>query len=379
MLTFKELFNLLKKRISGGDDIPAFFRELMSMITDVPEKEWEGPRDPASMLIKEGTIRSYAKKGLSKKFAQKIVYNLNKDNFIESLHYRGGDVLEILAQDYCPYDATANKTNIAVKLANEFVEIIRTTAGINEPGKIEKKRAEDFERGLREKYGEYLLNEANRCCPFPGCGKKLIQISTEQTVDKYKVSLVDKQKAPECDNLIALCTDCYSVYYLDSNAKRTKELVNIKRMLSRKINDDNILDNRPVEEGILKVITKIKKLKQSDISGITYDPKEIGNKISPEKELILFNTVCMLVSTYYVKVREILIGADKRGEICYEELQDQMKGMYRQLKKGKRSKYEIFNLLTKKLHKVSLEDEQYCQIVIAYFIQSCEVYDAITQ
>lgn len=379
MLTFNELFNLLKNRLSGGEDIPTFFRNLMSMITNVPEKDWDGPKDPASNKIKDNTIRSYLKTGLSKKFARKIVYKITREMFIDSLEAYGDDVLDILAQDYLPYDGTADKGNIANKLADEFVEIIKAAAGMVEPEKLDKQRAERFELELREKYGEYLLAEANRCCPFPGCGKRLVEIANGKIHEKYKVSLVDKQKAPEVENLIALCSDCYSVYFLDKDSKRTKDLKNVKKVLSRKITNDQILDDRPVEKGILKVITKIKKLKLSDIKGISYDPQEISNKISPEEELLLFNTVRMLVSTYYVKVREILTNADKRGDIDYEEIQDQMKGMYRQLKKGKRSKSEIFNLLTDKLHKVSLEDEQYCQIVIAYFVQSCEVYDAITQ
>lgn len=379
ILNFKDFFYLLKNRISAGATTPMFFRELMEMITDIPEQDWETPKDPTTGLTKDNTIQDYIKKKLSKKFATKIVYSLSKKNFIEALKVRGDDVLDILAQDYLPYDGTADKSNIANKLADEFVEIIKAAAGMVEPEKLDKQRAERFELELREKHGEYLLAEANRCCPFPGCGKRLVEIANGKIHEKYKVSLVDKQKAPEVENLIALCSDCYSVYFLDKDSKRTKDLKNVKKVLSRKITNDQILDDRPVEKGILKVITKIKKLKLSDIKGISYDPQEISNKISPEEELLLFNTVRMLVSTYYVKVREILTNADKRGDIDYEEIQDQMKGMYRQLKKGKRSKSEIFNLLTDKLHKVSLEDEQYCQIVIAYFVQSCEVYDAITQ
>lgn len=378
MLTFNELFNLLKNRLSGGEDIPTFFRNLMSMITNVPEKDWDGPKDPASNKIKDNTIRSYLKTGLSKKFAKKIVYKISRETFIDSLKAYGDDVLDILAQDYRRYDGSADKDNIAKKLLEEFVEIIKNAAGIVEPAKFDKQRAERAELELREKYGDYLLAEANRCCPFPGCGKQLVTIIDGKIHDKYKVSLVDKEKAPECENLVALCSDCYSVYFLDNDSKLIKDLKNVKKILSRKITNDQLLDDRPVEKGILKVIKKIKKLKYSDIKDISYDPQEISNKISPEEELLLFNTIRMLVSTYYLKVREILTSADKRGDIDYEEIQDQMKGMYRQLKKGKHSKSEIFNLLTDKLHKVSLEDERDCQIVIAYFVQSCEVYDAIT-
>jgi len=37
-MEFKDLFSVLKKRMSDGDDVPYFFREIISMITDVQKK-----------------------------------------------------------------------------------------------------------------------------------------------------------------------------------------------------------------------------------------------------------------------------------------------------------------------------------------------------
>jgi hypothetical protein len=73
-----------------------------------------------------------------------------------------------------------------------------------------------------------------------------------------------------------------------------------------------------------------------------------------------------------------MTNADKRGEIDYDEVQDQIHAMYKKLKKAKKSKVDIFNEIAQKIHKVSLMDENLCQIVVSYFVQSCEVFDAIT-
>ena len=56
-----------------------------------------------------------------------------------------------------------------------------------------------------------------------------------------------------------------------------------------------------------------------------------------------------------------------------------MKEIYNKLNKGKKTKAEIFNEITEKIHRVSLQENIYCQIVVAYFIQSCEVFDVITK
>lgn len=79
MVEFKEFFALMKNRISGGLDVPAFFRDLVAMITEVPEKAWDTPKDPSSKLTKENTLRTYAKRGISAKFAKSIVYNLSPE------------------------------------------------------------------------------------------------------------------------------------------------------------------------------------------------------------------------------------------------------------------------------------------------------------
>ena len=85
-MEFKVFFSMLKNRISDGTDIPYFFRDLIAMITEVPEEEWNTPKDPATKLTKENTLRTYAKRGVSKKFAESIVYRLSPENFVESLN-----------------------------------------------------------------------------------------------------------------------------------------------------------------------------------------------------------------------------------------------------------------------------------------------------
>ena len=136
---FKEFFSMMKNRISDGADVPYFFRDLISMITNVTEDEWGTPKDPLTKLSKDSTLRSYVKdRGLSKKFAQSIVYRLTPENFIDSLKTRPATVLNLLADDFKPYDSTADANNIASKLADVFTDIIRKAAGLIQPTELEK-------------------------------------------------------------------------------------------------------------------------------------------------------------------------------------------------------------------------------------------------
>ena len=94
---------------------------------------------------------------------------------------------------------------------------------------------------------------------------------------------------------------------------------------------------------------------------------------------MLYKTVNSHVSDYFVRIKDIMTSLDKRGEIDYEAIQNQMRTLYCKLKKSNKSKEKIFYELAEKIHRVTLQDPIYCQIVVSYFVQSCEVFDAITE
>lgn len=73
------------------------------------------------------------------------------------------------------------------------------------------------------------MNEANHTCPFPGCGRELMISRAGKIASSYEVSLIDKKKAPEVNNLLALCPNCYATYSIDSSTKVTKQLIGVKR------------------------------------------------------------------------------------------------------------------------------------------------------
>ena len=369
---------MLNKRISDGYDVPMFVKELISMITDLPEEEWGTKKDP-SEKVKPETYRNFAKRGISKKVAKTICYRLTPENFIESLQERPHHVRELLAQDLLPYNPTATAENVAELLANIFVEIIRTTTGLVEPDTLEQQKQLQASASLKTQYGKYLLQECDSHCIMNGCSKPLILSNGNSISNVYEVSLVDKIKKPTVDNLIALCPQCFATYQMDNDKSLVKLLKARKKSLSNHMESVNLLSSSELEKGLTDVITSITKLKQKDLVTSTLDPKEIKDKIDPNKDLHLYLMVTQQVTTYYVKLQEILKNLDKRKVIDYEDLQLQMRSIYKKLKKANKSDMEIFDEITNKIHKSTMQTPLYCQIVVSYFIQKCEVFDAITK
>jgi hypothetical protein len=377
-LDFKMFCAMLYKRISDDYDVPQFVKDLIVMITSVPEGEWGTKKDP-SESVSTNTYRNFAKRGISKKVARAICYRLTPEIFIESLNSRPSEVLKLLAQDLRPYDPNVTTANVAEKLADIFVNIIRETAGIIAPDVLEKKKQLQSSSDLKTRYGKYLLQECENHCVMNGCSKTLVLSNDSNVSEVYEISRIDKTKEPTIDNLIALCPQCFAVYQMDNRKKVTSLLFKRKKALANHMANIGLLSSSQLEKGLTDVIYKITKLNQKDLFGSSLDPKELKEKIDPNNDFHLYLTVKQQVTSYFVKVQEILINLDKSNVIDYEDLQAQMRSIYKKLKKAKRSDMEIFEEISEKLHKLTLQQLIYCQIVVSYFVQKCEVFDAITK
>ena len=378
-MEFQTLFPILRNRLSDGYDVPMYCRELFAQITEVTEEEWGTPKDPGSKITNKSTLSTFTKRGLSKKFAQSIVYRLTPDNLTACINERPPATRQLLADDLTAYAPEVTADTVGIVIAEILVDIIRRSAGIVPQDALEQEKQRELFADLKGKFGDYLYDECDGYCPFPGCGKKLSTVVDAKIKRVYEVSLIDKKKKATAANLIALCPMCHATYQLDDNRARTKELAGNKALLAAHDQSARLLDSIALEKGIIGVVQKIGSLHEKELFGAELDPKELTQKINPTDNLILYNTVKNNVTAYFLKIRDIMANLDKRGVIDYEAIQDQMKAIYKRLKKANKSQMEIFREITEKIHRTSLQDDIYCQIVVCYFIQSCEVFDAVTE
>ena len=376
MISFPDLFKVLHKHLSGGDDVPEFFRTLMARVTELPESEWGTSKDPADRL-KDNTIRTYVKRGISGKIAKNIVYNLTLER-VEDWIWDMDDIpRKHLAGDLSSYDPTLNSDNVAKKVADWLVEIVYAKAGLAPKNELAKQKQQTINADLKNRFGEYLLREEHNHCAFPGCDRMLSVASSGKYLPVYEVAIIDKAKDATIGNAIAMCPRCQSVYVLDDSKKLANQLRAVKRILAVQMHTEEILDSIELEKGISRVVQKISRLKRIDLAESTMDPKEIVRKVDPDVDYALYVTVDKWVLEYYVKVREILTSLDKANVFDYEILQSQMRSMYKKLSKQRITKTQIFSSICEKIQRTTLQEDAYCQILTCYFIQSCEVFDAI--
>lgn len=378
-MEFPTLFSILRKRLSDGYNAPMYCRELFAQLTEVSEEEWGTPKDPETKITKEATLRSFTKRGLSRKFAQAIVYRLTPDNLAARINERPVTTRQLLSEDLSAYVPEVTADTVGKVIADMMVDIIRRTAGLVSQDALKQEKQRELFADWKAKYGDYLYEECDGFCPFPGCGKQLSAVADSKVSRVYEISLVDKTKKVTTDNLIALCPMCHATYQMDDSKAKTKELANVKALLITHGQSARLLDGIALEKGIVGVLRRLADLKEKAFFKAELDPKELTKKVNPTDNYILYLTVKNNVTTYFLKIREIMTNLDRRGLIDYEALQDQMKAIYKRLKKSHLSQMEIFREITEKLHRTSLQDDVYCQIVVCYFIQSCEVFDAVAE
>lgn len=202
-MEFKYIFDILQKYLSDGEDAPSFFRELISMLTEMTEVEWGGLKDPSQQL-KPSTIRSYLRRGVSKAIAKRIVYRLNPDNLSERINELDEAVLEKMRDDLRGLVPDTDTDTVGDDIASLLVENIQRTAGLVPQDKLTKQREQQVKADLKLKFGDFLLGESGNHCPFPGCGKELLISGSGKVVPTYEVNLIEKDKPIALSNLMSL-------------------------------------------------------------------------------------------------------------------------------------------------------------------------------
>ena len=227
-MEFQTLFPVLRNRLSDGYDVPLYCRDLLAQITEVSEDEWGTPKDPSTKITKESTLRSYTKRGLSGKFAQSIVYRLTPDNLAAQINGRPFTTRKLLADDLIPYDPAVTADNVGTVVADNMVDIIRRSAGCVPQDALEAEKQRELFADLKTKYGDFLFEECDGYCPFPGCGKKLTVVSDDKVKRVFDVSMVDKKKKATVANLVALCPMCHATYQMDTSTAKQKNCPALK-------------------------------------------------------------------------------------------------------------------------------------------------------
>ncbi|MDR3108701.1 MAG: HNH endonuclease [Planctomycetaceae bacterium] len=249
-------------------------------------------------------------------------------------------------------------------------------------------------RNITPNFDARLLTEANNLCPF--CGKRLLGEKTGQSVKLYEIAhiyphsptseqLVALENVPKYndaesfENLIALCQDCHTKQDFHTTAEDYMQLYNLKQKIMGESKAMDSASNVPIETQIGDILQKLKSVDTTLISPLSYTPVAVEQKIGQENSL-LREKVKAFVVQYFPFVQDMFGQLDGIGKQKFDKIATEVKLCFQSMEEQGLSQEAVFDGIVKWIK--SKTQSQYgiaCEIIVAFFIQNCEVFDEITK
>lgn len=309
--------------------------------------------------------------------AKKMTDSLDPDNFAAAITTETDATIKRICDQFSGRCEGIDETNYAHKVAEYFQGLIERAA--RPKTRKTKKERRPSTASPKEKFGSFLVAEAGSICPNDGCTKPLFSSEGGHTGLVFDVAVIDPEKpSDQIGNLIALCPECCAKYVLKHDASSVSRMKSIKEGLQASNEDLELLSEQTVQDGIRKVLEKIPSLPKPGNVDLNYNPVPLRNKIE-EDNVSLYIKTQAYVNVYFPIVHETFQEMGREGLLRFMPFCQQVKLSYLELREQGRDQNRVFSEMTDWLHNATGEDRDSCEIVIAYFIQKCEVFDVITE
>jgi len=379
---------ILHKYVGGRIDNKDYLAYIVDLIMREPETEEERNADkeekyyPFNSSEKErdyaGRIYN-ATKALSRRKARIIISKYNPDAFLETIkscpmEHLTHDLRKVgIACEECKAPETCEKTiRLFLDFAVDGIEDIDPAiiGGNPEPN------VPVYDDGeLKRKFGVTLLNEVNQHCPNDGCMKPLYQKGPSGSAFDYTIVQINpKYSADTEDNLIAMCPECARKYQFQAGKEKIARLEDLKLRFSLITETRDKLAYEQIVTGVAQLIHKIGELPLHKIENLNYNPTKIENKMDKE-DPALFVKIYNHVSAFYPDVEMLFKNEESENGLDFEKFCSQIKYLYRDAKNQGHTQTEIFQLLVDWLVGETNEASTLCEVLVAYFVQKCEVFD----
>ena len=241
-----------------------------------------------------------------------------------------------------------------------------------------------------------LLAEADFECPI--CHAPLVYFVKNTPVKKYEVvkiypddisavasefALIPKPKRLDAPgNRMVLCRDHAEEYAVEPTAEDYFRLRGIKDRLSSTYSLRVDINDATLEDEIQNVLYGLAGITDdTELEELPLDALRLDQKILPENRL-LKNDETTRVLRYYNFIDDLFSAMDRDGTGDFDLIASEIEVAYKKLDTGQLSQDEIVDRLAewiKNKSGVGNRNMRACHIVVAYFIQNCEVFREISK
>lgn len=236
-----------------------------------------------------------------------------------------------------------------------------------------------------------LLAEVNDFCPL--CKKSLWLHKGNRTSKGYEIAhiyphrptqeqLVVLQNVPRAadvesvDNLIPLCLDCHTKQDDHTSVEDYMTLYNLKRQYQGLYQARLMANESCLEPAIKKVLEALETIDDADLIELTYTPVKVEEKI---KNKMLQRKVRSNVVQYFNYVRGQLQALDEAKGGRFDLIASQVRQHFLRLSQMELFPEHIFEQIVEWLQNKVNGDKSACEIVVSFFVQNCEVFNAIAK
>ena len=377
-----DLLHCLKKHLMKSDDSIAFMRTLIQMLCDIPEEAEDGELDPSSPLrFTDSSLRKIYSSGFNKKISNAILSNLSSANFIDAINEGwNDDVLENLCNDLKEYDREITKDNLGKRLFSLLENCLLESADTRTESEKKLVSAKNNSEIAKKKFGESLLIDCNFKCSIENCGHSLITILSDgESSAKYEIITLSKKRSLQYKDLLCVCNDRFQRYTLHCSPEERQKLLNLKQAQMNRRTAMLILDDASLHKNISKLLSKLSEMTELKETQLNYDPVSVSKKLDGTAPFVFVELVKTYVRYYFATIDSIMKDLARQNLYNDNLIRAQIREAFLSLEEKGIPPQTIFDNMVGWIQNLTKQNEQYCVLVVAYFIQSCEVFHVITE
>jgi len=239
---------------------------------------------------------------------------------------------------------------------------------------------------------QVLFDEVYGCCPI--CGNKLTHTKNNRIYKIFEIAhiyplnptpeevelLKNEEKLSldvnDLKNLLAVCKSCHNKFDNPRTIEEYRSWIKIKRKI---IQDNNIKDFYSlfnIEDEIYEVLKKLNSTSlDEEMVPLSLDSLKIDDKVNETLPYILKRSIKNGVVDYFEYIKKNFIELDKLTPNKFNTVAAQIKSFYCKCIQINNNQeivyYHIVDWLDKKTGHYS---KPACEIIVAYFVQNCEVF-----
>ena len=237
-----------------------------------------------------------------------------------------------------------------------------------------------------------LYNEVNGRCPI--CGKSLTHTKKRQIIKMFEVAhIYPANPLPEetellkieeylsedinsLDNVIAVCRICHKKFDTPRTVEEYRSWVRLKKKLLQDAKLKNTYALFNVEEEIAEILKNLNdESLEEELVRLSYESLKIEQKANETLPFAIKRTIKNDVVDYFDYIHKIFIEMDKVTPYKFDTLAAQIKGFYcKTMQINPNQEFVYASLVDWLNEKTNSYSKRACEIVIAFFIQDCEVF-----